>query len=110
MNDTMRRLTTVSSVLMIASAFVLSGPVAKAEIAGLNPSVRPKDAPVITEYPKSKDWYVAALSGVLAPYPQSLNFLDSQGAWFTPFIHPGMTAPYDLRGWHAGDTPQNNNQ
>lgn len=69
-------------------------------IAGLAPSVRPP-APVLTDYPKPQAWYVAALRGVEPPYPPSLVFLDSQGAWFQPFIHPGMTGPYDLRGWHV---------
>lgn len=72
-----------------------------AEIAGLNPSVRPADAPKITTFDKDQQWYVAALRGVSQPYPQSLGFLDDQGAWFTPFIHAGMTGRYDLRGLHS---------
>ncbi len=68
-------------------------------IAGLAPSVRPPD-PVITEMVKGANWYAAALKGVGQPYPASLHFLENQGAWFTPFIHPGMTGLYDIRGWH----------
>lgn len=44
-----------------------------------------------------------ALTGVEPPYPASLRFLEDQGAWHTPFIHPGMTGPYDIRRWHGGD-------
>ena len=69
-------------------------------IAGVNPSERPAGAPVVTTYEKDGAWYQQALTGISAPYPYSLRFLESQGAWFTPFIHPGMTGPYDIRGWH----------
>lgn len=69
-------------------------------IAGVEPSQRPAGAPVITEYPKDGSWYTHALTGVIAPYPASLRFLEDQGAWYTPFIHPGMTGRYDIRGWH----------
>lgn len=72
-------------------------------IAGLAPDHRPEQAPVITEMVKPPGWYAAALHGVSQPYPNSLKFLEDQGAWWTPFIHPGMTGPYDIRGWHAAD-------
>jgi len=70
-------------------------------IAGVNPSERPAWAPVITKFNKDADWYARALTGIVPPYPASLRFLEDQGAWFTPFIHPGMTGPYDIRHWHA---------
>lgn len=70
------------------------------EIAGLKPDQRPEGAPVISESLKPKGWYDEALTGVTRPYPKSLEFLVNQGAWFSPFLHPGMTGPYDLRGWH----------
>lgn len=69
-------------------------------IAGVDPSVRPANAPVITETVKDEAWFVSALSGVEEPYPQSLNFLEDQGGWFNPFTRPGMTGPYDIRNWH----------
>ena len=72
-----------------------------AGIAGLTPSQRPADAPVITEFSKNGQWYAQALTGIEQPYPASLRFLEDQGAWFTPFIHPGMMGHYDLRGWHS---------
>jgi hypothetical protein len=87
----------------VAIAFLLSLPAgASAEpyIAGLTPWERPVGAPVIAEFIKDKAWYEQALTGVSQPYPQSLGFLDFQGAWFDPFQYPGMTGPYDIRGWH----------
>lgn len=72
-------------------------------IAGLVPSARPEAAPVVTSYDKTGAWYEHALFGVSKPYPHSLKFLEDQGAWWTPFIHPGMSGPYDIRGWHAAN-------
>lgn len=69
-------------------------------IAGTNPSERPADAPVIEWIQRDQAWFEKALTGVTPPFPRSLYFLDNQGNWHTPFIRPGMTAPYDLRGWH----------
>lgn len=69
-----------------------------APVAGLAPWQRPTQAPRITAEPPLDRQ--RALHGVLAPIPASLGFLDSQGGWYNPFTHPGMTAPYDLRGWH----------
>lgn len=73
-------------------------------IAGLSPHSRPAGAPVIKAYVKAADWRESALSGVSLPHPPGLGFLDAQGAWYTPFAHPGVPEPYDLRGWHARDT------
>lgn len=75
-------------------------------IAGTAPDQRPADAPVISAVDKSGDWYTHALTGVERPYPPSLHFLENQGAWFTPFTRPGMTGPYDIRQWHAGQSDQ----
>ena len=69
-------------------------------IAGTTPSVRPANAPTITEFAKDAAWTQRALHGVDAPYPESLGFLDDQGGWFNPFLHPGMLGPYDIRKWH----------
>ncbi len=70
-------------------------------VSGLVPYERPKDAPVIRAFDATPDWRKKALTGVAEPYPAGLDFLNSQGAWYTPFTRPGMTSPYDLRGWHA---------
>ena len=70
-------------------------------IAGLTPWQRPAGAPVI-EWVQQRDqaWFEQALTGVSRPYPPSLNFLENQGNWYTPFTRKGMLPPYDLRGWH----------
>jgi len=70
-------------------------------IAGLEPSMRPSTAPVLSEFVKDAAWYRTALTGIVAPYPASLRFLEDQGAWHTPFNRPGMTGPYDIRNWHG---------
>jgi hypothetical protein len=69
-------------------------------IAGTTPWQRPAGAPVIEWVHHDKAWYRKALTGIAPPYPRSLYFLDNQGNWYTPFDHPGMLPPYDLRGWH----------
>ncbi|HMM55683.1 MAG TPA: hypothetical protein PKC23_11780 [Candidatus Desulfobacillus sp.] len=91
-----------TQVLVLAFAG-LAGQPACAEpaglpIAGLQPDRRPAVARITADTPQDKR---IALHGVSEPYPASLKFLDNQGGWFTPFTHPGMPAPYDLRGWHA---------
>ncbi len=92
---------TIIAALAIVAILAVSTQVQGSEIAGLKPDQRPTGAPVVTEYPKSKEWYVKALTGIEPPYPRSLYFLDDQGAWYWPFIHPGMTGRYDIRGWHT---------
>ena len=72
-------------------------------VAGLTPFERPANAPVLTASPVLDARQ--ALRGVSSPIPDSLDFLKDQGRWFTPFTHPGMTGPYDLRGWHAAPIP-----
>lgn len=86
--------------------FVLAGLAAAVQagdypIAGLDPSQRPAGAPEIRTVSKDGAWYEQALTGLPAPHPASLSFLEDQGNWHTPFDRPGMTPPYDLRGWHA---------
>ncbi len=69
-------------------------------IAGTTPSVRPAGAPTITEFKPDAAWTARALYGVVEPYPESLGFLKNQGAWYTPFMHAGLTDQYDIRAWH----------
>ena len=71
------------------------------QIAGLKPDQRPEGAPSISRVTHDSAWYTRALTGISKPYPASLSFLDSQGNWYTPFDRPGMSAPYDVRDWHA---------
>lgn len=70
-------------------------------IAGTQPDSRPASAPVAPPLNKTNDWYRHAVTGVEEPYPASLQFLENQGRWYTPFTRPGMPGRYDLRGWHA---------
>ena len=69
-------------------------------IAGETPLQRPEGAPVIEWVQHDHEWYQKGLTGITLPYPRSLYFMDNQGNWYTPFTRPGMTGPYDLRGWH----------
>lgn len=68
-------------------------------VGGLQPDRRPA-LPVIDEVARPTEWYQRAFSGVQAPYPPSLRFVSDQGNWFNPFMAPGMTGRYDMRGWH----------
>ncbi len=79
-------------------------------VAGTKPDQRPADAPVVHELEKNGAWYDHALTGVDSPYPYSLRFLEDQGAWFTPFTRPGMTGPYDIRGWHQSHSEISNEE
>lgn len=97
----MRRRILWAVAAAMSAGMVLPVQVQGSEIAGLHPAKRPEAAPVIVEMKKDAAWYRHALTGVEQPYPASLRFLEDQGAWFTPFIHPGMTGPYDIRGWHV---------
>jgi hypothetical protein len=94
---------------LVTALFVLS-PCALAEapsnpypVAGLVPYQRPANAPIlaINRVLDTKQ----ALHGVSSPFPESLKFLHDQGRWFNPFTRPGMTGPYDLRGWHMAPLP-----
>jgi len=69
-------------------------------VAGVNADQRAANAPVIKTVRKPQSWYSQALKGVSTPYPYSLHFLENQGNWFNPFLHPGMHGRYDIRGWH----------
>ncbi len=85
---------------LLAGSLVYAGQTTAAPVAGTAPAQRPSDAPVINEHAKPDGWYSQALHGVERPYPNSLRFLEDQGAWHTPFNRPGMPGRYDLRGWH----------
>jgi len=89
-------------LVMLCAFFGIQGLAAASDvpIAGLKPFERPAGAPVLTTDEKTGAWYQQALTGVSAPYPGSLRFLERQGRWHTPFNQPGMTGPYDIRGWH----------
>ncbi|NOQ80620.1 MAG: hypothetical protein GQ546_14625 [Gammaproteobacteria bacterium] len=86
--------------LFMLSIFSSTASAADYPVAGTAPSQRPAGAPVMEWVQHNQAWYKYALTGVDMPYPKSLYFLDNQGNWYTPFTIPGMTGPYDLRGWH----------
>lgn len=91
------------STVLFGAVLIILGNSAQATdypVAGTSPSQRLHSAPELSEYRKDQAWYDQALYGVSRPYPGSLRFLEDQGAWHTPFRHPGMLAPYDIRDWH----------
>ena len=97
------RYITISALVFMAGLTVAASATAATAsppIAGVHPEARPAGAPVITEVKKDKAWYEQALTGVDAPYPASLRFLEDQGNWYTPFNRPGMLDYYDIRNWH----------
>lgn len=96
----MYRVAATGVALLLAIAGVTGAAAQDLFVAGVVPSERPKGAPVVTEVAKDGAWYAQALHGVDSPYPASLRFLEDQGNWFDPFLHPGMTGPYDIRHWH----------
>jgi len=69
-------------------------------VAGTHPQKRPEAAPTVTTFDKGEAWWDRALAGISKPYPRSLRFLEAQGAWYTPWIYPGMKKPYDIRNLH----------
>jgi hypothetical protein len=68
-------------------------------VAGLTPDRRPEAAPRITEFQRTPEWEARALRGIAQP-ATGTGFLQDQGAWHTPFIHPNMPGRYDIRGLH----------
>ncbi len=87
--------------VLVAVIAVAPFPVLAAPIAGLAPYQRPEGAPVIQQSEQSPAWSERALRGVTQPVPASFKWLQDQGAWYTPFISPGMPGYYDLRQWHT---------
>lgn len=88
------------AIVMVLSYAPVTLSAADYPIAGTEPSQRPTAAPTIADVDRSGDWYTQALRGITRPYPFSLQFLEDQGDWHTPFNRPGMPGRYDIRGWH----------
>jgi hypothetical protein len=88
----------IGAILLNSSVF--SGVHAEVFIAGEFPSQRPAHAGVISSDTPSPAKYQRLLHGLSAPYPASFRWIEQQGAWYTPFSHPGMPGPYDIRNWH----------
>jgi hypothetical protein len=93
---------TLSGLSWLAAMPAAATDAAPRFVAGLAPWQHPAAAPAIKEFAPGDAWRTAALRGVDTPVPDTIaRFLDSQGAWYTPFTRPGMPGPYDLRGMHA---------
>jgi hypothetical protein len=45
------------------------------------------------------------LRGIEGQPPGNVTTIVATGQWYVPMRHPGMPAPYDLRGWHASPAP-----
>lgn len=89
---------TLVSILGVASA--ASAGDARV-VGGITPDRRPEGLPVVAPSTLSDAGRKSLLHGVTKPYPASIkHWIDDQGGWFTPFSHPGMTGPYDIRNWH----------
>jgi hypothetical protein len=93
---------TALSAKSVESASPASPAKSNGFVAGLQPNQRPAAAPVIRVFAPGADWRARSLTGISEPIPASLEFLDSQGAWYTPFNQPGMPGYYDLRDWRHG--------
>ena len=89
------------TISVIWLGFVLTPSFADYPIAGTQPDQRPEGAPEVSQMSKDRSWYDRALTGLYPPHPRSFRFLEDQGNWYTPFTIPGMTGPYDIRGWHS---------
>ena len=90
----------ITLLIVVCGQDVFASDESSYPIAGTQPSHRPQGAPVIQEVEKEPGWYTRALTGISQPYPYSLQFLEDQGNWHTPFTHPGMHGRYDIRGWY----------
>ncbi len=88
------------SFILLSSVSLGQASQKNSQIAGLHPDKRPVNAPIIKKFIKGDQWYQNALHGISSPYPASLQFLEDQGAWHTPFIKPGFKGAYDIRNWH----------
>lgn len=93
------------AIFVFAAFFQLTVAFAdSATVAGLKPSVRPENAPVISVFEPADAWKAQALRGIHEPQV-GLGFLKDQGAWYTPFNRPNLLGRYDIRGLHD---PANN--
>jgi len=74
-------------------------------VAGLQPDRRPPGAPVITEATFTPEQLARFQRGIEGQAPGNVATIVATGQWYVPMRHPGMTPPYDLRGWHAAPAP-----
>jgi hypothetical protein len=93
----------IKSRLLILTILALGGfrgAAAADFIAGSTPSHRPDSAPVIKQHELTPEALGRRLHGVADPLPNNVVDAALAGAWFMPLAYPGMTGPYDIRGWH----------
>ena len=74
-------------------------------VAGSAPGQRPTNAPTIKQHQMTPEALGKRLHGVADPLPNNVVDAAVAGSWFMPLAHPGMTGPYDLRGWHRARSP-----
>jgi len=74
-------------------------------VAGSAPAQRPANAPTIKEFQISPEALGKRLHGITDPLPPNVVNAALAGPWFMPLAHPGMTGPYDIRGWHRLGSP-----
>ena len=98
----------VGLALSIAALSTVPANAEELVIGGSSPSERPAEAPTIPQTSKDATLLARGLFGISKPYPPSLLFLKDQGGWYSPFLHPGMHRPYDLRGWHDSTNTETN--
>jgi hypothetical protein len=98
----MKSLVAIFTSLTLVGISAITSVAAAAEpqvVGGMTPDRRPEGFPKITTYEFDSK---RALHGISKPYPTSIEqWLDDQGAWFTPFNRPGMTGHYDIRDWYG---------
>jgi hypothetical protein len=103
---------TMKNVILFAICTMVCATGATAQtaghIAGLHPDRRPDDAPRVPETARTPAQVEQTLHGVEKPIPGNVELIAATGNWWVPLRQPGMTAPYDPRGWHStapADTP-----
>lgn len=91
------------SLIALALAAAASGSWAQAPgfVAGVHPDRRPDNAPQITQQTMSPETLARDLRGIEGQPPGNVETIAVTGAWWVPLRGPGMTPPYDPRGWHA---------
>lgn len=70
-------------------------------VAGLVPDQRPAGTPVKADSPPTSEQMARYLKGVEGTPPGNVTHIVGTGNWWVPMRHPGMTPPYDPRGWHT---------
>ena len=101
MARTLSLMVTALMVLLTMAGTVAQEASRQLLVAGTTPDRRPEGAPVVRDTGFTMFGLATAMHGISEPYPPNLDFLNDQGAWYTPFARPGMTHPYDIRGLHA---------